>query len=213
MSACRKGEKSVNIIDAAAQLARASYPPEGIAHIREMLYYCDLFAPSTGADAETLVLATYLHDVAAHLYPWEEHDIRSAETARHFLREQKYPKGKTEKVIAAIMAHRVPRSGADAAKMSIEEKVIYDADKLASSMGIGIALALVELGSKTPGGKASWADMAAAIRAAQIKMENTYSSLYTAEARSFARQACENGRACCESLLALGRLHPGFSAW
>ena len=59
----------------------------------------------------------------------------------------------------------------------------------------------------------SWSDIAATIRAAQINLEDTYKNLYTAEAKSFARQAHENSRAYCESLLALGRLHPGFSSW
>ncbi len=203
----------MNIIEAAAQFAKDKYPPSGIAHVREMLYYCNFLAIPTGADRETLTVATYLHDVAAHLCSWEEHDVKSAEIAVHFLRKHKYPRGKTKKVIAAIMAHRVHRSGAEAAILTIEDKVLYDADKLARSMGIGIALTLVELGSKAPGGKTSWSDIASAVRTAQINMEHTYKNLYTNEARSFARQAYENGRAYCESQLALCRLHPSFSNW
>ena len=203
----------MNIIEAAAQFAKANYPSDGIAHIREMLYYCDLLSTPTGADREILIVATYLHDIAAHLYSWEEHDIKSAEMARNFLQGQMYPKGKTEKVIAAIMAHRVPRSREEAAKLSIEEKVLYDADKLAHSMGIGIALALIKLGSKAPGGKGFWSDIAAAIQASQIDMEDKYKSLYTSEAKTFARQTHENSRAYCKSLLALVRLNPSYSIW
>ncbi len=203
----------MNIIEAAAQFAKDNYPPSGIAHVREMLYYCDLLGIPTGADREALTVATYLHDVAAHLCSWEEHDVKSAEIAALFLQKHKYPKGKTKKVIAAIMAHRIHRSGAEAARLTIEEKVLYDADKLARSMGMGIALTLVELGSKAPGGKTSWSDIATAVRAAQLKMEDTYKNLYTTEAKSFARQAYENSRAYCESLLALCRLHPSFSSW
>lgn len=203
----------MDIIEAAAQFAKDNYPPDGIAHVREMLYYGALFTGPTGADTETIIVAIYLHDVAAHLYTWEEHDVKSAEVARKFLREQKYPKGRTEKVIAAILAHRVPRSGAQAHHLSIEEKLLYDTDKLAHSMGLGIAQHLIELGNNGPGSKTSWSEIAAVVRTAQKKMEDTYNSLYTTVAKNFARQTHENSRACCESLLALCRLHPDFSGW
>jgi len=204
---------AMSIIEAVAEFARANYPPEGIPHIREMLHYCNLFAVETGADREILTIATYLHDIAAHLYTWEEHNTKSAEVARQFLNERGYPADKTARVIAAIMAHRLPRSRVEAGKMSMEEKVLYDADKLARAMGFGVAMRLVELGNQVSGGKPSFTQVSDAIRAAQKQMEETYKSLYTDAARNFARQAHQNARAFCESLRALARMHPDFASW
>jgi HD superfamily phosphodiesterase len=203
----------MSIIEAAAQFAKARYPAEGIPHIREMLHYCDLFAAETGADREILTVATYLHDIAAHLYDWEEHDVKSAEVARKFLDDAGYPPGKTARVIAAIMAHRLPRSGAEAKKMAIEDKVLYDADKLARAMGLGVVAHLLELPGKVPGGKPSFAQIAEAIQAAQKQMEETYKSLYTEAARNFASQAHQSARAFCDSLRSLDRLRPECASW
>ena len=203
---------STSIIEAAAKFAEAHYPPEGVPHIREMLNYCALFAEATGADREILIVTTYLHDVAAHLYSWEEHDVKSAEMACKFLKAQGYPADRSQRVVNAIMAHRLARQGADAENMELESKLIYDADKLARSMGMGIPQHLMELGAKS-GGKPSLAEIAAAVRAAQKQMEQTYKSLYTDVARNLARQSHENTRAFCESLIALARLHPSSATW
>ena len=203
----------MSIIEAVAAFAKSEYPPETVPHIHEVLHYCDRFVKETGADREVLFLAAYLHDITISGHGWEGHDIKSAEVARQFLGERGYPPEKTAKVAAAIMAHKAPRSGAEAEKMSIEEKLLYDTDKLARAMGLGVAIRLVDLGREAPGGKPTFTQMADVVEAAKKELEETYKSLYTNTARNFASRAHQNARAFCDSLRALERLRSDFASW
>lgn len=59
------------------------------------------------ADKEVVLLSVWLHDIGHYPIPTEiDHAIRSEELAKEFLEHEKYDKGKMNKVLHCIRAHR-----------------------------------------------------------------------------------------------------------
>ncbi len=73
------------------------------------------------ADEEIVLLAVWLHDIGHYPIPAEiDHAIRSQERAKDFLEKEKYPKGRINKVLHGIRAHR----NKDVMPKSFEAKII-----------------------------------------------------------------------------------------
>jgi len=73
-------------------------------------------------ETEILILAAWLHDTG-YIACCEGHEEISADRARKYLEEKKYPSGKIDKVVNCIMATQTPQN-----PQNHLEKIICDAD-------------------------------------------------------------------------------------
>ncbi len=112
----------------------------GIDHSERVLKWCLKIGEREKADKEILEVASILHDVAVPVVGRERHFEEGAKMAETFLKKAEYPEEKISKVSNVIRAHS--RFGGPE-PVTIEEKVLYDADSLDSLGAIGIVRALI----------------------------------------------------------------------
>lgn len=96
-------------------------------HIKAVVKNATLLAKEYGADAEVVIIAAWLHDIASitsyDLY--KEHHIHGARIAKEILDELGYPSEKTALVQKCVLNHR----GSELKdKSSIEEICVADGD-------------------------------------------------------------------------------------
>jgi putative nucleotidyltransferase with HDIG domain len=191
----------MDIAAEAATHARAIYPAGDWPHIAEVVAYVQKLARPTGADEEVVTLAAYFHDISRATMGPEDHNVKSAEMAREWLRQHGYPAEGIERVAAAIVAHMLPVMGPSRDSVPIEGRILYDADKLSRTQGVALLGSLVRLGQQVPWENLSYKQLAQAIRGARHIMEEAYESLYTAAARELASPGYERAIAFCDGLL------------
>jgi putative nucleotidyltransferase with HDIG domain len=183
--------------------ARGSYPAGDWPHIVEVVHYAQQLARATGADEEVVTIAAYFHDISRATMGPHQHNIKSAQMARQWLTEHHYPAERTSRIAAAIVAHMRPAVGSERATLTLEERILYDADKIGRAQGIGVVAALVQLGQKTSWAELGYAQLAAAVREGRRVTEETYHTLYTEAARRLAGPGCQKALAFCDQLLAM----------
>jgi uncharacterized protein len=126
--------------------AREWYPAfdavHGFDHIERVYRLCEKIGPPEGADMEILLTAALLHDVTDS-HPdgvgRKNHHLRSAEFAEAVLSKDKWKPERIKAVLHCIRAHRF-RKGEE--PLTIEAKVLFDADKLDVLGAIGVSRAL-----------------------------------------------------------------------
>ena len=111
----------------------------GLDHAERVLYWCERLGEAVGADLEVLRLAALLHDVAVPTAGRERHFEEGARMARELLSELGLSEEKVEAVASAIRAHST-FGGPE--PETLEEKVLFDADRLDFIGAIGIARAI-----------------------------------------------------------------------
>ena len=97
-------------------------------HVTAVVALALRLAELTGADAETVEAAAWLHDVCKFSHG-EQHPIAGAAFARDFLPTTDFPPGKIDAVAAAIADHM--GLWRDEPLTVLESQVLWDADKLA----------------------------------------------------------------------------------
>lgn len=108
-------------------------------HVERVVALVRQMADKEKADAEVLVIAAYLHDIARK----EEMDSRGqichaeagAQRAKQILQKYDLAREKENNIIHCIAAHR---SRNEIHPQSIEAKVLFDADKLDSLGAVGL---------------------------------------------------------------------------
>jgi len=99
------------------------------------------------ADPELLTLAALLHDVTSPFNRKEEHVELSMETARNILKEIGYPPERMERVIAIIAEHSTEHLVVGNL-LSVEARILFDADKIDGLGPNGIARAFALFGQR-----------------------------------------------------------------
>lgn len=95
-------------------------------------------------DEFVICAAAYLHDIARYIDEQKTHRCHAevgAEMARDYLRTLALDEGRQEKIVSAIAAHRYRNRSTSQQPLSLEDKIIFDADKLDSLGAIGIGRA------------------------------------------------------------------------
>ncbi|MGG4451715.1 HD domain-containing protein [Brevibacillus porteri] len=107
-------------------------------HNLRVMAMCERIGREEGADMEVLRLAALLHDIgrAEERQTGECHAEISARLAGEWLSERNITKAFISRVQAAILAHRFRK---ERPPHTLEEKVLFDADKLDSIGAIGVA--------------------------------------------------------------------------
>jgi len=127
----------VELIERIVKLLMPEDPCHGVVHVlrvRDLALRLGEAVPEP-VDREILEIAALLHDIGRVADP-TNHAERSAEIARLLLELSGYPRDRIGRVVEAILAHSY--SGKRPA-LSIEAKVLSDADKLDALGAIGIA--------------------------------------------------------------------------
>lgn len=189
---------------------------EDSAHDREHIYrvlYTALEIARTEQDVnyDVLVCACLLHDIGRKEQfenPSVCHAMAGADKAYAFLVENHFTKEFAERVSRCIRVHRFRK---DCRPESIEEMILFDADKIDVSGTIGIARTLLYKGqlsqplySLTPDGQVS--DGTNDIRESffqeyKYKLEKIYDSFYTARGKEIAKGRQESAVRFYRSLL------------
>lgn len=168
-------------------------------HVQKVIELCEqLVPPSVPVDREALMVAAYLHDIGYATGPAPGHEQRSADMAREFLAARGLPPERVERVAQIILAHKDPVFGPAREALSLEAKILYDADKLQRAAGMTFVMMMWQ--EAREGTVCDFRSLLARARKAQ---EEVYGSLYTDRARQL---ASEGYRATLNYIDALCRL-------
>jgi uncharacterized protein len=122
-------------IEDARQLYRGDDVAHSFAHVLRVLALAQRIGQAEGANMEIVRTAALLHDIA-HGEP--DHHKRGADRARQIL--DGHPSDFVEAVVHAIEAHRF-RFRATTPPLTLEARVVHDADKLDAIGAVGVARA------------------------------------------------------------------------
>ncbi len=113
---------------------------------------CERIGMAEGADLETLLTASFLHDIGRCFQDRSNgavcHAQKGAEMAEQILTDLDFTSAQVQNIIHCIRAHRFRDSHKPA---TIEAKVLFDADKLDGIGAVGVARAYLfagELGAR-----------------------------------------------------------------
>jgi len=110
-------------------------PTHDFEHVQRVCSIAIRLAREENADEEVVVAAALLHDVG-HSLGEKEHEKKSLEIAESLLDMTDFPKEKKESVLECIRKHRFSK-GEEA--LSLETKILQDADRLDAIGAVGIA--------------------------------------------------------------------------
>lgn len=167
-------------------------------HVLRVLALVRRIGPAEGADMRLLEAATLLHDIAraGEVENGVDHARAGAERAREIVPAWGYTPAEAAAVARIIAAHRFRN---EAPPQTIEEKVLYDADKLDAIGAIGVGRAFAYAGRT---GQRLWSEVPADARATQlvdpashspsiefvVKLSRLAGALHTETARAIAHE-------------------------
>lgn len=183
----------MDLIERARALYTGTDTAHDFDHVLRVLALVRRIGPAEGADMRLLEAATLLHDIARadEARHGVDHARAGAERAREIVLEWGYTPREAAAIAGIIAAHRFRN---DAPPRTIEEKVLYDADKLDAIGAIGVGRAFAFAGRT---GQRLWSEVPVDARATQrvdpsthspaiefaVKLSRLAGSLHTATAR------------------------------
>lgn len=154
-------------------------------HITAVVNASLKLAALTGADAEIVEAAAWLHDIAKDAK--DEHPIEGAKFARDFLPQTNFPQDKIEAVARAIEDH-MGLWRENGPLENLESQVLWDADKLTK---IGLTAAIHWMGNDLTSSKQrDTLELIARWRSMEWR-EKTVASMHTESARRAAQERFE----------------------
>jgi len=112
-------------------------------HVNRVVRIATFLAKKMKADVELVQIGALLHDIG-----WavgNPHNETGAKLANKILKEMNYPREKSEKIVGIILHH--PLDFKDKLE-TLEEKIVWDADKIDLLGVIGVVRAFHWLGNK-----------------------------------------------------------------
>ncbi|QRG67266.1 HD domain-containing protein [Brevibacillus choshinensis] len=133
------------LVNVARELFDGQDPAHDWQHNVRVMAMCERIGQEEGADMTILSLAALLHDIgrAEERRTGECHAEISARLAGTLLKEEGLTEAQVKRVQRAILAHRFRK---DRPPATLEEKILFDADKLDSIGAIGVARAFAYSG-------------------------------------------------------------------
>lgn len=168
-------------------------------HIYRVLYVAlDIAEQERHVDYDVLIAACLLHDIGRQEQfenPSLCHAVVGAEKARTFLLEKGFPEKFADKVSSCIKAHRFRSSNPP---VKIEEKILFDSDKIDATGTLGIARTIFykgqtgeplysrnSMGEVSDGSKDTTPSF---FQEYKYKLEGLYSKFYTERGKEIALQ-------------------------
>ncbi len=130
-----------------------------------------------------VIIAAYLHDISTVAHSFHDHQLKSAEMAVEFLRGLELSEEQIKKVEQAILVHTTAFTPEERQSVSIEGRILYDADKLGRMSGLAVVTSLIEFGARYPDRAVTGDVLAAILRHIEERFVELYQSLNTAPAR------------------------------
>ena len=157
-------------------------------HIQSVVRIAESLVPVTGADSDVVIAAAWIHDIAKgfHEEPGDGHGRRGALRAQAILRETDFPPEKLEAVGRAITAH--VGLFRDAPPSSVEEAVLFDADKLSKLGATAVIHFLCCYPAGSKGGHDLTKDVALALAQWESVAGRIVQSLCTEPAQTMGRE-------------------------
>lgn len=133
--------REVEAIEIVKEELKKTDPAHGWLHTLRVLKVATKLALKYNADIEAVRLACIFHDSKRGIKP-ENHELRSAALAEKYLKERNYPLKFIVKVKEIILKHHE-----EPGKLkTLEEKILWDADKVDALGVIGLARCFLEAG-------------------------------------------------------------------
>jgi HD superfamily phosphodiesterase len=195
----------MGVLSAAAQYAEDALNKEGFRHVSAVVANCKMLAAelegqnTTVVDLDALVIAGYLHDISTVAHGFHDHHIKSAEMAVEFLHELDVSAELISKVEQAILTHLAPAEQRES--ISLEGRILYDADKLGKLGGLAVVTSLIEVGARYPNKVFTGDVLAAILRHIEERFVELYQSLNTAPAREMAKTKFGNTLAFLDGVI------------
>ena len=149
-------------------------------HVQAVVAVALKLAAATGADAEVVEAAAWLHDVAKEAK--DRHPQEGAKFARKFLPKTDFPAKKVEAVAIAIEDHM--GLWREKPLKVLESQVLWDADKLTK---IGLTAAMHWIGGSLANGKPHDTEKIIAMLQAPDWRQKTVASMHTKPAKKAAK--------------------------
>src|SRR3989442_1734482 len=190
-----------NIMQAVAQHTEEILGKEGFRYASIVVANCKMLALEMEAsgeeelqtlDMDALILAGYLHDISTVAYGFPDHQFKSAEMASQFLRELAVPAERILKVEQAILGHLTVITPEQRKAISLEARILYDADKIGRLSGLAVVTALIEFGARYPNRAVNSDVLTIILRHIEERFVELYQSLNTAPARAVAQKKFGN---------------------
>jgi uncharacterized protein len=166
------------IKDLEATVKEKMSPLEGTAHLYEhvdrVLKIATFLAEKEGADLELVQVAAIVHDVGRVI--GQPHNETGAKLASDILKRVSYSPQKIEKVLKIVLRH--PMAFRDKLE-TLEEKIVWDADKIDLLGAVGIARGFHWEGKKS---------FESAVKLAFQRFTPIYNSLDTSTARQISKK-------------------------
>src|SRR6266566_5495462 len=195
----------MEVVPAVAQYVEDVLSPEGFHHVSAVVANCKMLVAQledTGdIDMDALIIAGYLHDISTMSHGFHDHHLKSAEIAVEFLQELDIPAERISKVEQAILTHAIPASAEEREKVSLEGRILYDADKLGRLSGLAVVTSLIEFGARYPNRAVTGEVLASILRHIEERFIELYQSLYTSPAREMAREKFGNTLAFLDGII------------
>jgi uncharacterized protein len=143
-------------------------------HVKRVFEIATFLAKKEKADLELVQVGSLLHDIGWAM--GKLHHETGAELTSKILKEINYPLERTEKIVRIVLRH--PRDFRDKLE-TIEEKIVWDADKIDLLGVIGVARAFHWLGN-TP--------FSSVVERSFSELKTIYSLLNTKTAKKIAKR-------------------------
>ncbi|MGC5324824.1 HD domain-containing protein [Brevibacillus sp. SYSU BS000544] len=156
-------------------------------HNLRVMGLCERIGQAEGAEMQVLRLAVLLHDIgrAEERRTGECHAEISAREAFDLLHESEYEETIIHKVQQAILAHRFRKNNPPT---TLEEKILFDADKLDSIGAVGIARAFAYSGVIGQPIQSDDPDQHTPVREYERKLRHLQDRLFTETAKEIAKE-------------------------
>lgn len=185
-----------DVVRAVAEHAESVMGQEGFRYISAVVATCKMLALELDGeqemerivDLEALVISAYLHNISTIAFGFGNHHLKSAEMASAFLREKGVEESLVSRVEKIILAHTTVLPPEERETLSLEARVLYDADKLGRLSGLAVVTSLIEFGARYPNRAVNGEVLCAVLRHIEEKFVDLFQSLNTAPAREMARE-------------------------
>lgn len=187
------------VVQTVAQHTETVLGKEGFRYVSAVVANCKMLAleleeqevndeQTPSIDMEALIIAGYLHDISTVAHGFHDHHLQSADMAVAYLREIDAEETCIRKVEQAILAHTTVLTPEERETVSIEGRILYDADKIGRLSGLAVVTALIEFGARYPNRAVTGDVLAAILRHIEERFVELYQSLNTAPAREMASE-------------------------
>jgi HD superfamily phosphodiesterase len=199
----------MGVVQAAAQYAEEVLGKERFRYIASVVANCKMLAVELEGreedlkdlDKDALVIAGYLHDISTIEHGFQDHHLKSATMAAEFLREIDVPGACIERVKQAILAHTTAAAPEARESVSLEGRILYDADKLGRLSGLAVVTSLIEFGARYPNRAINGETLTAILHHIEERFVELYQSLHTAPAKEMAREKFGNTLAFLDGVI------------